>query len=164
MSQGNDSANTAPTDDRELTVTRTVAAPRELVWRAWTEAERISGWWGPTGFSTTTHEMDLRPGGRWRYTMHGPDGVDYPNLVEYEEVVAPERLVYSHGSDEDPKQFRTTVTFNETTYETTITMRMVFRSVEDREAAARFGAVEGAESTLECLSEYLSGQHEEEGS
>lgn len=148
---------------KPLVIVRRLDAPRELVWRAWTEAERISRWWGPTGFSTTTHEMDLRPGGRWRYTMHGPDGVDYPNLVEYEEVVVPERLIYSHGSEEDPKQFRTTVTFAETDHGTTITMGMAFRSDEDREAAARFGAVEGAESTLQCLSEYLSGQHEEEG-
>jgi uncharacterized protein YndB with AHSA1/START domain len=87
------------TSDREITITRVFDAPRELVFEAWTDPEQVVRWFGPNGFTTTVHEMDARPGGIWRFTMHGPDGADYPNRVEFIEVVKPERLVYNHGPD-----------------------------------------------------------------
>src|SRR5262249_44544159 len=101
------------TADREIVVTRLFDAPRELVVRAWTEHERLVQWWGPDGFTTTIHEIDVRPGGVWRFIMHGPDGVDYGNKIVYLEVSAPERLVYLHGEDteNDAEQFHVTVTF-----------------------------------------------------
>jgi uncharacterized protein YndB with AHSA1/START domain len=64
------------------------------VFRAWTDPAQVSVWWGPRGFTTTSHEIDIRPGGRWRFVMHGPDGTDYDNLITFVEIVAPERLVY----------------------------------------------------------------------
>ena len=85
-------AATLPSD-REIVLTRAFAAPRELVWRAWTEPEHFARWMGPDGFTTTVREMDVREGGTSRYTMRGPDGTDYPNRVIYREVVRPERLV-----------------------------------------------------------------------
>lgn len=101
------------TSDREIVLTRVLDAPRELVFDAWTDRKHIAQWWGPRGFTTTIHEMDVRPGGVWRFMMHGPDGVDYPNRIVFREVVKPERLVYDHGSDDpaDPAQFHVTVTF-----------------------------------------------------
>jgi len=60
--------------DREIVTTRVVDAPRERVWRAWTERAQVAQWWGPNGFTNTIHEMDLRPGGVWQFVMHGPDG------------------------------------------------------------------------------------------
>ena len=60
--------------DREIVATRIFDAPRELVWKVWTEQEHIGQWWGPKGFTTTTYSMDVRPGGVWRFVMHGPDG------------------------------------------------------------------------------------------
>lgn len=102
------------TADRELVFTRVLDAPRELVFSAFTDAANIGRWWGPNGFRTTTHEMDVRPGGIWRFTMHGPDGTDYPNRVEYLEVVRPERLIYKHGSDQhDPERFQGFITLEE---------------------------------------------------
>jgi uncharacterized protein YndB with AHSA1/START domain len=89
------------TSDRDLVIERIFDAPRQMVFDAWTDPETIGQWWGPRGFTTTVHEMDVRPGGVWRFTMHGPDGTDYPNRVVYDEVVAPERLVYTHGADDD---------------------------------------------------------------
>lgn len=72
----------------------------------WTDPKHIA-WWGPNGFTNTIHEMNVKPGGVWRFIMHGPDGTDYPNKILFIEVVKPERLVYTHGSDEDndPNQF-----------------------------------------------------------
>jgi uncharacterized protein YndB with AHSA1/START domain len=61
--------------DREIITSRVYDAPRELVFKAWTDPKHIARWWGPNGFTTTIHEMDVRPGGAWRFIMHGPDGV-----------------------------------------------------------------------------------------
>src|SRR3972149_4696907 len=96
--------------EQELILTRIFDAPRELVFEAWTDPKHVAQWWGPNGFTNTIHEMNVRPGGVWRFVMHGPDGVDYPNKIVYDEIVKPERLVYSHVSG--PK-FQTTVTFDE---------------------------------------------------
>src|SRR4029079_5782761 len=94
----------------EIAATRVFDAPRELVWRMWTDPDHVIHWWGPNGFTNTIHEMDVRPGGVWRFVMHGPDGVDYQNKIIFREVVRPERLVYDHVSG--PK-FHVTVTFAE---------------------------------------------------
>jgi uncharacterized protein YndB with AHSA1/START domain len=89
---------TEPPDasNRELKATRTFKAPRDMVFRMWTEAEHIAQWWGPNGFTTTIEKMDVRPGGEWIFVMHGPDGRDFPNRDVYGEVVPPERLVILH--------------------------------------------------------------------
>lgn len=148
-----------PTADREIVLTRTLDAPRELVFRAWTDPEHVGRWWGPRGFTTTVYEMDVRPGGVWRYMMHGPDGTDYPNLVEYVEVTPPGRLVYWHGSDQHdgPDRFHVTVTFEEQDGGTALTMRMLFRTAGQREKTVEFGAVELGYQTLDRLAEHLAG-------
>jgi uncharacterized protein YndB with AHSA1/START domain len=83
------SSASSTTADREIVVTRVFDAPRELVFDAFTDPAHISNWWGPDGFTTTTHEMDVRPGGTWRFVMHGPDGVDYDNIIVYREITSP---------------------------------------------------------------------------
>jgi uncharacterized protein YndB with AHSA1/START domain len=94
VSTGSVSAATEAAD-RELVFTRVYDAPRELVFEAWTDPKHLTQWWGPNGFTTTIHEMDVRPGGVWRLVMHGPDGKDYNNRIAFLEVVKPERLVYN---------------------------------------------------------------------
>jgi uncharacterized protein YndB with AHSA1/START domain len=132
-------------------------APRELVFDAWTQPEHVARWWGPRGFTTTTYEMDVRPGGVWRFTMHGPDGTDYPNRIVYTEVVRPERLAYDHGGDDGPPDFHTTVVFDVEGDETRMTMRMIFPTAAARDYLAReFHAVEGAQQTLDRLGEFLA--------
>lgn len=90
--------------------------------------------------------------------FHGPDGVDYKNKVVYIEIVKPERIVYSHSRAEegDPGQFQVTATFTEEGGKTTLTMRMLFESVAEREKMKEFGAIEGGNQTLERLAEYLA--------
>ena len=146
------------TSDREIVVTRLLDAPRELVFRVWTQPEHAGQWWGPHGFTTTTHAMDVRPGGEWRYTMHGPDGTDYPNRIRYEEVVPPERLVYQHSGADDPDaRFHTTVTFQAQGGLTLLTMRALFNSPEAlRAVIEKYHADEGARQHLENLSTYLA--------
>ena len=95
------------TDPRSIIGSRVFDAPRELVFAAFTDPKHLAQWWGPNGFTTTTHSFDFRPGGVWRFVMHGPDGRDYQNRVTYDEIVPPERIVYRHGGGEDvePVQF-----------------------------------------------------------
>ena len=98
-------------DPRSIIGMREFDAPRDLVFSAFTDPKHLAQWWGPNGFTTTTSSFDMRPGGVWRFVMHGPDGRDYQNRITFEEVVPPERLVYRHGGGEDvePVQFRQTI-------------------------------------------------------
>ena len=143
------------TADREIVITRVLEFPRALVYRAWTDPQHMVQWWGPNGFTTTLIESDVRPGGLKRYIMHGPDGTDYNNRVQFEEVTPPERLVYMHGSDEQPNQFHATVTFTELGELTELKLRLLFDTVEECEAKKKFGAIEGGNQTLARLAEYL---------
>ncbi|MEA2640074.1 MAG: hypothetical protein QOF51_1468 [Chloroflexota bacterium] len=152
------SSEPTATADREIVVSRVLDAPRELVFKAWIDPQHVAQWWGPTGFTTTTHEMDVRPGGVWRFIMHGPDGVDYPNWIKYLEVVEPERLVYNHGGeDEGQSDFQTTVTFVDQGGKTALTMRAVFPTAEARDYVVKeYGALDGGQQTLERLGAYVA--------
>lgn len=145
--------------EREIVVSRKLAAPPERVWAAWTDPDQITEWWGPRGFTTTIHEMDVRPGGTWRHTMHGPDGTDYPNEIQFLEVVEPRRIVYAHagGPEGVPHGgFVGTWTFEPEGDGTRLTMRLEFESAADRDLAAEGGALEGGRQTLERLSTLLN--------
>ena len=89
---------------KEISITRVVSAPIELVWEVWTQPGHIAQWWGPSGFTNTIHRMDVVAGGHWDFIMHGPDGTNYRNEIVYVEVEKPIRIVYDHGPS--PK-FRT---------------------------------------------------------
>jgi uncharacterized protein YndB with AHSA1/START domain len=146
-----DATNTA---DREIMATRTYDAPRELVFKMWTDPEHVAKWWGPKGFTNTIYEMDVRPGGVWRFVMHGPDGVDYQNKIVYIEIVKPERLVLSHVSG---PTFQMTATFAEEDGKTKLTVQLLFESAQERDKVAKeFGAVEGLHQTLDRLGEQLA--------
>lgn len=145
--------------DRELLLTRVVNAPRKLVFDVWTDPKHVAKWWGPNGFTNTIHEMNIRPGGVTRLTMHGPNGIDYPNEIIYKEIIKPERLVWTHGSGNknEPGQFEVTVTFAELGQQTEITMHMVFRSKEERDMVVNTrGAIEGNRQMMNRLEEYLT--------
>ena len=140
--------------DREIMVTRVFNAPRELVFEMWINPEHLAKWFGPKGFSTTTHEMDARAGGVWRHTMRGPDGTEYPNHIVYREVVRPERVIYSHVSG---PPFVMTVTFEAERNQTRLTARMVFETAALRDRTIKeFGAAEGLQQTLQKLAEHLA--------
>jgi uncharacterized protein YndB with AHSA1/START domain len=151
-----DSAAT-PTADREIVITRVLNAPRELVFKAWTDREQIGKWWGPRGFTTTIHEMDVKPGGVWRFIMHGPDGTNFDNRIAFVEVVEPERLVYDHGGDDGAVQFRATITFADQGDKTGLTMHSVFPSAEERDKVVKeYHAIEGGNQTIDRLEEHLA--------
>jgi uncharacterized protein YndB with AHSA1/START domain len=151
-------ASRQPAPDREIVVSRTIEGPRRLVFEAYTDVRHLAQWWGPNGFTTTTHAFEFRPGGVWAFTMHGPDGTEYPNRIEWREIVPPERIVYLHGeSDDDPRAFVSTVTFVERGGATEVTLRAVFKTEEQRdEVVERYGAIEGAKQTLGRLAAYVA--------
>ncbi len=151
--------NASSTADREIIVTRVFDAPRELVWEAWTDPRHVVHWWGPNGFTTTIEKMEVKPGGVWKLTMHGPDGTDYPNRSVFTEVVKPERICFSHGGGRkgDPAaQFEATWTFESLGDQTRLTIHMLFPSAVKRDEVIKFyGALEGAHQTLARLAGYL---------
>jgi uncharacterized protein YndB with AHSA1/START domain len=147
-------------DPRSIIGTRLFDAPRALVFRAFTDPKHLAEWWGPTGFTTTTHAFDFRPGGVWRFVMHGPDGRDYQNRVTYDEIVPPERIVYRHGGGDDvePVQFNTTVIFEDLGgNKTRITWHGRFPSAAERDRVIKeYGADKGLVETMARLAEHLA--------
>jgi len=147
----------AATDETsELKLSRTFDAPLRAVWDAWADPARQAHWWGPRGFSITTHHKDFRPGGTWIYTMHGPDGKDYPNIAQYLEVRECARLVYDHGATKDtPPTFRVAVNFRESGGKTIMDLTMSLPTPEAAERTRRFIKTAGGDATWDRLAEYL---------
>jgi len=140
----------------EITISRFYEAPVSVVWDAWTDPKQVAKWWGPRGFTLTTHSKDLKVGGHWNYTMHGPDGIDYPNKTKYFEVKKHEKLVYDHGAnDEHPPLFRVTVFFSSLNGSTRMDMTMAFSSAEETTRLKQFIKKAGGEATWDRLAEYL---------
>jgi len=141
------------TSDRELSITRTLNAPIELVWKVWTEPEHISKWWGPNGFTNTIYKMEVKPGGIWDFTMHGPDGTDFKNQNMYVEVVKYEKLIFDHISA--PK-FRFSVSFTAQGNKTLLEWKSTFESAEElKKVIEVFKADEGMKQNVDKLAAYL---------
>lgn len=137
----------------DIVNTRIFTAPRELLWRAWTEPEHLAQWWGPNGFRNTFREFDLREGGHWRFTMHGPDGTDYENEIVFREIVRPERLVLDHV--EPVHRFIVTATFANENGKTRVTFRMRFDSADEC-ARVRSFVVDANEQNFDRLEAELA--------
>ncbi len=141
----------------EIRITRVYDAPVELVWDAWTDPEQVAQWWGPRGFTLTTHSKSLRPGGIWHYTMHGPDGTDYINKTLYLEVEERKKLVYDHGgNDERAPLFRVTVHFISTGNQTTIDMTFALATAEAAVEIRKHIKAAGGNATWDRLAEHLA--------
>lgn len=146
----------AENSSNQIRLTRVYDAPVRAVWEAWTDPEQIAKWWGPRGFTLTTHSKELRPGGTWRYTMHGPDGVDYPNIATYHVVEPRKTLVYDHGATDDtPPLFHVTVTFSEEAGKTTLELAFTLASPEAAAEMARHIKRAGGNATWDRLAEHL---------
>ncbi|MGO2113183.1 MAG: SRPBCC family protein [Pseudoclavibacter sp.] len=146
------------TSDRELSVSRVIDAPRELVFDAFTSVEHLANWWGPNGFTTTTRSFEFEVGGVWDFAMHGPDGTEYPEWITWTELAHPERIAMLHGEyRDDPASFTSVITFEPEGSATRIEMRTVFPTAQQRdEAVEKFGAVEGGTQTLGNLAAYVA--------
>ena len=139
---------------REIVTTRILKAPRETVFNAWTDPEKLRRWWGPNGFTNTFNVFEPKPGGKWNFVMHGPDGKDYPNESVYVEVVKPARLVLHHLS---APFFQLTVLFDDLAGRTKVTFRMLFKTAVMCEGI-KFIAVDGNEQNFDRLEAVLAGK------
>ncbi len=152
-------AEPAPANEPVIRLVRSFAEPPARVWRAWSDPELLSRWWGPDGFATETHSLGFREGGHWHFTLRGPDGINYPNRIRFVAIDAPRRLSYHHqGEDEtDDAMFESDVTLTETCDGgTRLILTMRFASVEVRDNVARaFGAIEGGRRSLARLAALL---------
>ncbi|HWS36512.1 MAG TPA: SRPBCC family protein [Actinoplanes sp.] len=144
--------------DREIVVSRIIDAPRELVFEAFTEVRHLARWWGPAGFSTTTHAFTFREGAVWDFTMHGPDGTDYREWITWTEIVPPTRIALLHGEfSGDPNTFESILTFTPQGPATHLEMRTVFPTAARRdEAAEKYHAAEAGRQTLTNLAAYVT--------
>ena len=144
--------------DLEVSLTREFDAPRERVFEAWTQPEHVSRWWGQDGSTLALCEIELRPGGEWRYVELSADGNEYPFCGEYIEVVAPERLVHTFVFDVEPFNARpatVTVLFEDLDGRTRMTETTVFQTRDDRDAMIEAGMEDGARQALVRLEALL---------
>jgi uncharacterized protein YndB with AHSA1/START domain len=152
------SSAVAPEAERSLSSEYVFEAPLALVFQAWTDPRHLPRWYGPSGFSCETRAIEVREGGVWEFTMNGPDGTAYSNVMRFLEITAPERLVYDHGDSLDgAPHFRVSVSFEDLGVRTRMRKTMVFPTVEACEAVKGSGAVEMGYQTLDKLAAHLAG-------
>ncbi|MEQ8244462.1 SRPBCC domain-containing protein [Fulvivirga sp.] len=141
------------TENRTMRIERTFNAPIELVWTVWTEPDHIKNWWGPTGFTNTIKTMDVKEGGEWLFTMHGPDGTDYANRSVYKEIIPHKKIVFEHFNP----HFITTVLFEADGDKTHIKWSVMLDSAEMLQTVIKaHNAAEGLKQNCEKLEKYLS--------
>ena len=146
-------------EDADLVWERTFDAPRELVWKAFTDPERIPRWWGPHGSTAVVVEMDVRPGGRWRFLSRAPDREDVPFMGEYLEVEPPDRFKQTFIVDVDGMRDHVGVesyTFEDVDGKTKLTSRSHFPSVEELEGALATGMIKGGVETWDRFEAVLA--------
>jgi uncharacterized protein YndB with AHSA1/START domain len=141
--------------DREIVITRVVDAPRELVFDVLTDPEHVPHWYGLRTWSLPTCDIDLRPGGNWRYVLRSPEGQDMGMSGTYREVERPERLVSTESFDDYPGESLNTMVLTEEDGKTRITVTVLYESKEIRDAVIDSGMEKGAAVTYDRLAEYL---------
>lgn len=144
--------------EREIVLSRVVAAPRELVFKVWTDPQHLPKWFGPEGFTCETQEIDIRVGGRWRFVFVGPDGTRYDNRVVFRRIEPPRLIEMDHGADrdDDPNRFGVIVTFDaQSNGKTVVTLRQLHPTKARRDGAIQFGAVEFGYQTLDKLARHV---------
>jgi uncharacterized protein YndB with AHSA1/START domain len=154
--QENLTSSSQAASPREIVSGRDIDAPREKVFKAFADPTHLARWWGPSGFTNTFEEFDFRPGGTWRFTMHGPDGpdgTDYPNRSVFLDIQEPSRIVFEH---ESPHAFRMTITLADEAGKTRIGWRMLFETAAERDRVARV-AVPANEQNFDRLQAELAG-------
>ncbi|PRZ42996.1 uncharacterized protein YndB with AHSA1/START domain [Antricoccus suffuscus] len=148
-------ADKSATQQKEFTITRVFDAPREILWRAWTDPDEAAQWWHPRNVRTPRESVriDARVGGSYEYMMIAPDGTEFPTSGEYLEVVEPERLVFTWGMPTDSEAPVITVVLTETAPGQT---EMMFHLRGADGQPGDYGVYDGWASAFEILTEHLS--------
>ena len=141
------------TNDREIRMVKTFAAPINIMWEAWTNPDHITNWWGPDGFTSTIHKMNIQEGGEWIMTLHSPDGTNFPNKSIFKEIIPFKKILFEHFYP----HFMTTVLFTSKGEETQVDWTLLFNTAEMRETIViAHKADEGQKQNMEKLEKYLS--------
>lgn len=140
--------------DREIVSHRVIAAPPAAVFACLADPARLARWWGPAGFRNTFETFEFRPGGTWKFVMHGPDGTDWPNHSVFREIEAPSRVVLEHLGD--VHHFMLTITLEDRGGATALGWRMLHDTVAERDDTARY-AVRCNEEVFDRLEVELAG-------
>ena len=155
--------NTATSSDREFVMERVFNAPRDLVFEAFSDCKHLAHWWGPKDWTLPVCQMDFRPGGVWLYCMRGPDGMESWGKATYQEIVAPERIVYTDAfvdaagnPIENTPEMVITMVFEAAGSQTKLLSCTEFPSAADLEAVLAMGMVEGITQTWDRLDAYLA--------
>lgn len=159
IDRGSTATTSVLQDGTDLIMERTFDAPRDLVWRALTEPERVARWWGPYRYTATVEELDLRVGGTWHFTNHGSEGQSFPFTGTYLEVVPVERLAYTFIADMDGMRDHpghVTDVLEDLGGRTRFVETMRFGSVEEMDQQLGFGMLEGALETWDRLAAELT--------
>jgi uncharacterized protein YndB with AHSA1/START domain len=155
-------ANESAASKYDLVLTRVFAAPRELMWKAWTEPAQLARWWGPKGFTNPVCEADARAGGAIRIHMRGPDGTIYPMTGRFVELVEPERIVFASAAlDAEGKpmfEVHTTVTLVERSGKTELTLQARVTSMTDVAPQFLKGMEQGWSQSLDRLANFVAGE------
>lgn len=152
------------TGERGYVMSRVFDAPRELVWRAYTDPAAIPHWWGPRYLATTVEKMDVRTGGEWRYTQRDGEGNVYRFFGEYREVTPPERLVYTFEFEPMAGHIVVDeVDLEDLGAKTQVTVTSTFATPEDLQGMIDSGMEAGAAESWDRLAEYLAAQAGQEG-
>jgi uncharacterized protein YndB with AHSA1/START domain len=142
---------------QEIVITRSFDAPRDLVFKAFTDPDAVPQWWGWRESETIVHELEARPGGRWRFVGRDKDGNEYGFHGVYHDATAPERIVYTFEFEGMPGHvLLETITFEEQDGKTHMTDSSVFQSVADRDGMLQSGMESGAAESMDRLAEYLA--------
>lgn len=159
--------STTKYSDKDIVITREFAAPRQLVWDVWTTPKHVEKWFGPKGFTTRVEKLDFKVGGRSNYVMIGPDGTEYPSTGVFQEIVPIEKIVTTDEFGEGiekieamknvdlPQGMVSTFLFDDLGERTKLTLITSHPTVEDREKHEAMGVVDGWNSSLDKLEEYL---------
>ena len=151
-----DAATISLPSDRETVIEREFDAPRALVWEALTKPEHVRRWYGLRAHRMTVCEIDLRPGGRWRYAQETADGQEFAFSGEYREIEPPARLVSTEGWEAMPgHEYVSTVTLDEVDGRTKLRTHLVYQSQEDRDGHLQSGMEPGMNETFDRLAELL---------
>jgi uncharacterized protein YndB with AHSA1/START domain len=143
--------NTDPVG-REQRTSIVLEAPVQCVWEIWTKPEHIKHWWGPDGFTNTIEKMDVTPGGEWLFTMHGPDGTDYPNKTIFREVIKHKKIVHEHFEP----NFIAIIEFESHGYKTLLTWYKLYETKELYELVEEYHKTnDGFKQTVEKMNAYL---------
>ncbi|TGK86701.1 ATPase [Leptospira noumeaensis] len=146
-------------ENNKVTYKRYFDVDANLLFEVWSKPEHLSEWWGPDGFTLTIKSLDFSDGGIWEFVMHGPDGHDYKNKIQFIEIKKPKLISYKHigdGEGDEDVNFQSRIIFESSGEGTNLIMEQIFSSKQELERVnAKYGAIEGGKQHVGNLAKYL---------